>query len=134
LVNSRSILSSHGHLAGPQRPVVPVVADVPDRRTARGSPSARDRDRKGYLLREELGASPEAFKAANAKADGRPSLEEYLNALFKDFDAADTNRDGMLTYEELEVYIRTHRSLIPGGGRFTTPALEALCAACRCER
>jgi len=68
----------------------------------------RDKGRKGYLLIEELKeASPEAFKAANRKGDGRLTLRENVNALFIDFDKADTDRDGTLTFEEIEVYSRT---------------------------
>jgi EF hand len=37
------------------------------------------------------------------------SLEEYLNALFKDFDAADVDKDGSVTIEELDVYIRARK-------------------------
>ena len=68
----------------------------------------RDKARKGYLLIEELqDASPEAFKAANRKGDRRLTLQEYVNALFIDFDKADTDKDGSLTFEEIEVYSRT---------------------------
>jgi Ca2+-binding EF-hand superfamily protein len=68
----------------------------------------RDKDRKGYLLIEQLKeASPEAFRAANRKGDGRLTLQEYVNALFIDFDKADTDKDGNLTFEEIEVYSRT---------------------------
>ena len=34
------------------------------------------------------------------------SLEEYLNAMFKDFDAADVDKDGSVTIDELDVYMR----------------------------
>jgi hypothetical protein len=58
---------------------------------------------------EELSGvvSPEVFKAINRKADGKLTLQEWENALFVDFDRADTNRDGQLTYEELEAYSHT---------------------------
>jgi hypothetical protein len=44
---------------------------------------------------------------ANRKGDGRLTLQEYVNALFIDFDKADTDKDGSLTFEEIEVYSRT---------------------------
>jgi uncharacterized protein YcfJ len=31
------------------------------------------------------------------------------NALFKDFEAADLDRDGSLTFEEIEIYVRANR-------------------------
>ena len=58
-------------------------------------------------LEELKDVSPEAFKAANRKGDGRLTLQEYVNALFIDFDKADTDKDGSLTFEEIEVYSRT---------------------------
>ena len=51
-------------------------------------------------------ATAEAFNAANVKHDGRLSLQEEVNALLKDFDAADVDKDGTLTYEELEAYVK----------------------------
>ena len=70
----------------------------------------RDKDKSGYLTIVELeGASPEAIKAASGKGDTRISLDEFVNALFKDFAAADTNGDGKLSFEEIDVYIRTNR-------------------------
>jgi Ca2+-binding EF-hand superfamily protein len=63
----------------------------------------RDKDKNGYLAISELKeASPEAIKAVKRKNDARISLEEYVNALFKDFEAADTDGDGLLTAEEIE--------------------------------
>lgn len=41
---------------------------------------------------------------AQRKDDARISLQEYVNALFKDFEAADSDSDGLLTVEEIEVY------------------------------
>ncbi len=52
----------------------------------------------------ETKASPEARKAIKRKDDARISLQESVNALFKDFEAADTDSDGLLTVEEIEVY------------------------------
>ncbi len=70
----------------------------------------RDKNKTGYLTIEELeGASPQAVKAASRKGDNRLTLDEYVNALFKDFAAADTDGDGTLTIEEIDVYIRTNR-------------------------
>lgn len=65
----------------------------------------RDRDKSGYLVITELKeASPEALKAVKRKNDARISLPEYVNALFKDFEAADTDGDGLLSMEEIERY------------------------------
>ena len=53
----------------------------------------RDKEHKSYLTADQLPeASAAAFKAANVKGDGRLSLQEEVNALMKDFDAADTNK------------------------------------------
>jgi Ca2+-binding EF-hand superfamily protein len=70
----------------------------------------RDKTRSGYLTVTELhGASPEAVKAASRRGDERLSLPEYVNALFKDFEVADADTDGMLTAEEIDIYIRSNR-------------------------
>jgi hypothetical protein len=34
-------------------------------------------------------------------------LQEFVNALFKDFEAADTDHDGLLTVEEIDIYMRS---------------------------
>ena len=70
----------------------------------------RDKDKDGYLALSELTeASPEALRAVKHKDSARISLQEYINALFKDFDAADTDGDGLLTVEEIERYRQTVR-------------------------
>jgi len=70
----------------------------------------RDKNKTGYVTLEQLqGASPEAVKAASRSHENRLTLDEYVNALFKDFAAMDTNGDGKLTEEEIETYIRTNR-------------------------
>jgi Ca2+-binding EF-hand superfamily protein len=68
----------------------------------------RDKDRKGYLVIEDVRdqMQSEVFKAVNRKGDGKLVLREFLNALFVDFDAADVERNGALTVEEIEAYIR----------------------------
>jgi hypothetical protein len=58
---------------------------------------------------QQDGASPEAVKAASRSHDNRLTVDEYVNVLFKDFAAADTDADGKLTIEEIDVYIRTNR-------------------------
>jgi Ca2+-binding EF-hand superfamily protein len=69
---------------------------------------SRDRDRKGYLVAQDLQGvmSREKFGAANRKGDGKLTLEEMLNTLFQDFDVADTDRTGSLSIQEIEIYIR----------------------------
>lgn len=68
----------------------------------------RDKDHKGYLVIEDVRDQMklEVFKAVNRKGDGKLNLQEFLNALFVDFSAADVNGNGGLTVEEIEVYIR----------------------------
>lgn len=70
----------------------------------------RDKDKSGYLAVAELKeASPEALKAVKRKNDARISLQEYVNALFKDFEAADTDGDGLLSAQEIETYLQRVR-------------------------
>jgi EF-hand domain/EF hand len=68
----------------------------------------RDKDRKGYLVQADLQgvASPAVFLAINRKGDGKLTLNEFLNALFQDFAAADVNGDGALTQDEVAAYIQ----------------------------
>ena len=68
----------------------------------------RDKGKSGYLVITELSeATPETLKSVAHKTDGRISLQEFVNALFKDFEAADTDHDGLLTAEEIEIYMRS---------------------------
>jgi Ca2+-binding EF-hand superfamily protein len=68
----------------------------------------RDKAKSGYLVITELSeATPETLKGVAHKTDGRISLQEFVNALFKDFEAADTDHDGLLTAEEIEIYMRS---------------------------
>jgi Ca2+-binding EF-hand superfamily protein len=70
----------------------------------------RDKDKNGSLAISELKeASPETLKAVKRKDDARITLEEYINALFRDFEAADSDGDGGLTVVEIERYRRTVR-------------------------
>ena len=68
----------------------------------------RDKDRKGYLVIEDVRdqMNLEVFKAVNRKGDGKLVLREFLNALFVDFGAADVNGNGAVTVEEIEAYIK----------------------------
>ena len=71
----------------------------------------RDKGHKGYLVQADLqgAASPEVFKAINRKGDGKLTMNEYLNALFQDFAAIDTNQNGAISMQEVEVYIKQVR-------------------------
>lgn len=71
----------------------------------------RDRARKGYLTLDDVKGimAPETFAAASRAGDGKLRLGEFLNTLFRDFDAIDTNKNGAITAEEIEAYIRTAR-------------------------
>ena len=68
----------------------------------------RDKDHKGYLVLEDVRGvmNAETLKAINRKGDGKLSLQEFLNATFQDFAAADVNQNGSLTTEEIEAYIK----------------------------
>jgi Ca2+-binding EF-hand superfamily protein len=68
----------------------------------------RDQGKKGYLSVDDVrGAmTPEVFNAMNRKGNGKLALPEFLNALFQDFQAIDTDRDGSITVEQIEAYIR----------------------------
>ena len=70
----------------------------------------RDVNKDGFLTVEELVViTPEAHNLLRSKPDGKMSLAEFLNALHKDFTAADANDVGLLTAEEIEIYMRKGR-------------------------
>jgi hypothetical protein len=50
--------------------------------------------------------TPEIFRALSQRGDGKLWLPEYLNALFQDFQAMDTGREGSVTMEEVDAYVR----------------------------
>jgi Ca2+-binding EF-hand superfamily protein len=64
-----------------------------------------DADKDGNLTMTEIEAAgkvdPERFMAVDRNGDQTLSLQEYLNALNNDFDAADSDKDGTLDMEEL---------------------------------
>jgi EF-hand domain pair len=66
----------------------------------------RDQGRKGYLTIEDVRGSmtPEVFKAMNRRGDGKLWLPEFLNA--QDFQAIDTGREGSITIEQIDAYVR----------------------------
>ena len=68
----------------------------------------RDQAKKGYLTFEDLKdvMTPQTFAAADRKGDGKLWLDEFLNALFQDFEALDVNKDGSITIKQIEAYIR----------------------------
>jgi Ca2+-binding EF-hand superfamily protein len=68
----------------------------------------RDQGKKGYLSIDDVrGAmTPEIFNVMNRKGNGKLSLPEFLSALFLDFQAIDTDRDGSITIEQIEAYIK----------------------------
>src|SRR5262245_27201734 len=59
-----------------------------------------DKARKGVVTLDEVRdvMGPEAFTVANRKKDGQLTLREFVNAVFKDFEAADVDKDGTLTF------------------------------------
>jgi Ca2+-binding EF-hand superfamily protein len=62
-----------------------------------------DANRDGFLDPGELKqlAFPEDFTADDKDSDGRVSMREFLRVRFHDFDVADTDRDGVLSLDEV---------------------------------
>ena len=53
-----------------------------------------------------MGVSQEVFATADRGGDGRITLQEFVNARFVDFGAADGNGDGVLSVEEIQTFSR----------------------------
>ena len=68
-----------------------------------------DTDKDGNLSITEIqqvgAVDPRRFEAADRDGSHSLSLHEYLNALYRDFDAADGDSDGTLDMEELHIMI-----------------------------
>ncbi len=63
-----------------------------------------DRDKDGYMVWAELEAVvalPDDFRGADSNGDGRYSLHEFIRVRFDDYDAVDTDRDGLLSVKEV---------------------------------
>ena len=68
-----------------------------------------DGNKDGFLTIEEYqripGADPKRFARADRNKDGKLSMDEFLKSISQDFDAADTNEDGVLEDEEVKAWI-----------------------------
>ncbi len=64
-----------------------------------------DANNDGYLTMDETVLSEETYKQFDRDGDGKLSQLEFIGARI--FDAIDKNRDGSVTYEELERILRT---------------------------
>jgi len=51
------------------------------------------------------GADSKRFVRADRNKDGKLSMDEFLKSISQDFDAADTNDDGVLEDEEVKSWI-----------------------------
>jgi hypothetical protein len=66
-----------------------------------------DAKKDGFLTADKvltgvLGADPQRARAADRHWDGKMNIHAYHNALSRDFDAADTNGNGVLDAPEVE--------------------------------
>ena len=66
-----------------------------------------DANKDGFLTTDEVltgvqGADPQRAKTADRNRDGKTDIHDYHNALSRDFDAADTNGDGVLDAPEVK--------------------------------
>ena len=68
-----------------------------------------DGNKDGFLTIEEYqhipGADSKRFVRADRNKDGKLSMDEFLKSISQDFDAADTNDDGVLEDEEVKSWI-----------------------------
>ena len=64
-----------------------------------------DRQAIRQAVRELCKDFPSAYWRDIDKHEKYP--QEFVNALFKDFEAADTDHDGLLTVEEIDIYMRS---------------------------
>lgn len=72
-----------------------------------------DRNKDGVVTVEELAVietvDEKAFRAADNTGDGRLTVEEFVAYRMMDFDAADKNNDGVLTYDEVQTWTASGR-------------------------
>ena len=78
-----------------------------------------DKNRDGFIVEQEAIAystmhSPSRFKNADRNGDGKLSVGEVVAAKVIDFFEIDTNRDGVISVEEVLVY---ERAMIGAGAK-----------------
>lgn len=65
-----------------------------------------DKNKDGYLLFDELpGYDPNRLKRADRNDDGKLSISEVASDRVWEFFEADTDRNGVVTFEEVRLYI-----------------------------
>jgi Ca2+-binding EF-hand superfamily protein len=65
-----------------------------------------DANKDGFLTTQEIqqtiaGSNPERVAAADTNADGKLSIYEYHQAIAQNFDEADTDKNGLLSMQEI---------------------------------
>jgi Ca2+-binding EF-hand superfamily protein len=67
-----------------------------------------DNNKDGVVTVEELAVietvDPKAFRTADKNGDDKLTVDEFVAYRMVDFTAADANKDGVLTYEEVQVW------------------------------
>ena len=71
----------------------------------------KDINHKGYLVFEDVKdvMVAETFRTYDKSGDGKLRLKEILNAVFLDFELMDVDKNGTLTLEEIDIYIKRAR-------------------------